>query len=170
MSSYANGPKTVVVDAVLFDMDGTLIDSTPAALKAWETFCTDYSLGDYVAVANAARGRRLHDTLKEYGRIDDQVKLQSEIDRFETEVIEGGLITLPGVSNRTAFIPNHFRLDYRNVRNEQIHSSCSQAMWCPSPTSWICHGVGMHAWQTRSCSLPRGGPDVRCRSNQMSCY
>ncbi|KAJ7293849.1 HAD-like domain-containing protein [Mycena rebaudengoi] len=89
--------KTVVVDAILFDMDGTLIDSTPGVEKAWVTFCNDYNLGDPVAICHQTHGRRLYDTLKEFCSITDETKLQAEIERFEEEVIQGGPLVLPGV-------------------------------------------------------------------------
>ncbi|KAJ7837173.1 HAD-like domain-containing protein [Mycena olivaceomarginata] len=91
-------PTTIVVDAVLFDMDGTLLDSTPGLEKAWATFCNDYHLGDPATVVHDTHGRRLYDTLKEYCHINDESKLQAEIDRFEEEVINGGPVRLPGVS------------------------------------------------------------------------
>ena len=53
----------------------TLIDSTPGVLKAWEIFAKDYSL-DASEVTQAAHGRRLSDTLKEWCRIDDENTLQ----------------------------------------------------------------------------------------------
>jgi mannitol-1-/sugar-/sorbitol-6-phosphatase len=34
-----------VFDAVLFDMDGTLIDSTPAVLRAWDMWAVEHGLG-----------------------------------------------------------------------------------------------------------------------------
>ncbi|KAF7319939.1 Sugar phosphatase YfbT [Mycena kentingensis (nom. inval.)] len=89
-------PRTITVDAVLFDMDGTLLDSTPGLHAAWTTFARDYSLGDPLAVVHETHGRRLADTLKEYCRIEES-KLQDEIDRFEEEVINGGPIALAGV-------------------------------------------------------------------------
>jgi mannitol-1-/sugar-/sorbitol-6-phosphatase len=33
-----------VFEAVIFDMDGTLIDSTPAVVRAWETWASEYGL------------------------------------------------------------------------------------------------------------------------------
>ncbi|KAF8887776.1 HAD-like domain-containing protein [Infundibulicybe gibba] len=86
----------VTVDAILFDMDGTLIDSTPGVFKAWDTFSKDYSLGDSIPIVHATHGRRLYDTLKEYCNIQDEAKLYAEIDRFEDEVIKGGPTALPG--------------------------------------------------------------------------
>jgi hypothetical protein len=53
----------------------TLIDSTPGVLKAWDVFAKDYAL-DANAVAHAAHGRRLYDSLKEWCRIEDDDKLQ----------------------------------------------------------------------------------------------
>jgi len=76
-------------------LDGTLIDSTPGVLKAWDTFAKDYSF-DAEKVAHASHGRRLYDTLKEFCRLNDDDKLQAEIVRFESEVIEGGPVVLPG--------------------------------------------------------------------------
>ncbi|KAK2461722.1 hypothetical protein APHAL10511_006185 [Amanita phalloides] len=85
-----------VVDAILFDMDGTLIDSTLGVLNAWARFSIDYNLGNHMAVVHETHGRRLYDTLKEYCKITDEDKIQSEIDRFEELVLEGGLVALPG--------------------------------------------------------------------------
>ncbi|PFH54713.1 hypothetical protein AMATHDRAFT_72473 [Amanita thiersii Skay4041] len=88
--------KTVTVDGLLFDMDGTLIDSTPGVFKAWATFSTDYNLGDHRKITHATHGRRLYDTLAEYCSITNEAMLLAEIDRFEDEVIQGGPLSLPG--------------------------------------------------------------------------
>ena len=53
----------------------TLIDSTPGVYKAWETFATDYALGDYREITHATHGRRLYDTLRELCKIKDETKL-----------------------------------------------------------------------------------------------
>ncbi|EIM92084.1 HAD-like protein [Stereum hirsutum FP-91666 SS1] len=88
----------ITVDAVLFDMDGTLIDSTPGVMRAWETFGKQYGF-DPAEAAHASHGRRLADTLVEWCKIpkDDLFRLEAEVVRFEQEVIEGGPVILPGV-------------------------------------------------------------------------
>jgi len=53
----------------------TLIDSTPGVYNAWETFATDYALGDYREITHATHGRRLYDTLRELCKINDEAKL-----------------------------------------------------------------------------------------------
>ncbi|KAL5495539.1 hypothetical protein ACEPAI_1002 [Sanghuangporus weigelae] len=85
----------IVVDAVLFGMDGTLIDSTPGVMNAWSTFAKDYGF-DAEFVAHSSHGRRLYDTLKDHCKIEDEEKLLSEIKRFEEEVLKGGPVALPG--------------------------------------------------------------------------
>ena len=33
-----------VFEAVIFDLDGTLVDSTPAVIRAWDTWASEYGL------------------------------------------------------------------------------------------------------------------------------
>lgn len=89
---------TLTAHAILFDLDGTLIDSTPGVLKAWQVFAAHYGL-DPADVAHRAHGRRLYDTLREFCGIHDEATLQAEIARFEDLVIQGGPLVLPGALN-----------------------------------------------------------------------
>ncbi|KZT56019.1 HAD-like protein [Calocera cornea HHB12733] len=86
---------------LLFDMDGTLVDSTPGVIEAWKNFSTKYGF-DAEEVTNATHGARLVDTLKLYCHITDETELNSEVRRFEDEVLEAtrrgqGVAVLPGV-------------------------------------------------------------------------
>ncbi|KAF8334235.1 HAD-like domain-containing protein [Cantharellus anzutake] len=85
-----------IVDAVLFDMDGTLIDSTPGVISAWYKFAEMYQL-DVPAVLKETHGVRLVDSLKTWCEITDPETLQKESMRFEKLAIEGGPVVLPGV-------------------------------------------------------------------------
>ncbi|KIK99908.1 hypothetical protein PAXRUDRAFT_822179 [Paxillus rubicundulus Ve08.2h10] len=78
--------ETIKVDAILFDLDGTLIDSTPGVLYAWDEFRKQYThLPDNIA--HLTHGRRLKDTLHEHCRITDESDLENEIIRFELLVV-----------------------------------------------------------------------------------
>ncbi|KAG8692631.1 hypothetical protein FRC09_011072 [Ceratobasidium sp. 395] len=87
----------LTVDAILFDMDGTLIDSTPGVLGAWDQFGKDYPFLNIQEILESSHGVRSIDTLRRWLRLDDEEKLEAEVTRFESEVIRHGLVLLPGV-------------------------------------------------------------------------
>lgn len=47
----------ISADALLFDMDGTLIDSTPAVRRCWRTWAAEYGLGEDEFARVAGHGR-----------------------------------------------------------------------------------------------------------------
>src|SRR5699024_12247807 len=49
-------------DAILFDIDGTLVDSTPAVIRTWTAFAEQRSL-DSEEILRVSHGRRTEDTL-----------------------------------------------------------------------------------------------------------
>ncbi|CAE6400799.1 unnamed protein product [Rhizoctonia solani] len=87
----------ITVDAILFDMDGTLIDSTPGVLGAWDQFGKDYPFLNIEEILESSHGVRSIDTLRRWLRLDSEEKLNEEVTRFESEVIRHGLVLLPGV-------------------------------------------------------------------------
>ncbi|KAI0294792.1 HAD-like domain-containing protein [Russula brevipes] len=85
---------TITVDAVLFDMDGTLVDSTPAVLAAWDQFGREYGF-DGAAAAHDTHGRRLAETLGELCNLEAPEQVAAAAERFEEAVVAGDLIALP---------------------------------------------------------------------------
>ncbi|PBK85761.1 HAD-like protein [Armillaria gallica] len=90
--------------AVLFDMDGTLIDSSPAVTAAWNLLkSTGYDFLDLDDILRSAHGYRTIDALRKWCKITDEEKLKSEVVRFEEAILAnaskpgGGIIALPGV-------------------------------------------------------------------------
>ena len=50
------------VEAILFDIDGTLVDSTAAVIRTWETWAATHGL-DAQEILRVCHGRRTEDTL-----------------------------------------------------------------------------------------------------------
>ncbi|KIY49391.1 HAD-like protein [Fistulina hepatica ATCC 64428] len=95
---------TIHVDAILFDMDGTLIDSTAGINGAWEVFRETYPFIDLDKVLRASHGVRTVDNLRIHCRLVDPVEIEKEAKRFESIIIPSstlngrrGIILLPGV-------------------------------------------------------------------------
>ncbi|KIM46371.1 hypothetical protein M413DRAFT_24104 [Hebeloma cylindrosporum] len=92
-------------DALLFDMDGTLVDSTAGVVGAWELFRQSYPSIDVHHILSSSHGVRTVENLRNHCGIQDPEILESEAERFETAIVttssEGGrqgIIQLPGVN------------------------------------------------------------------------
>ncbi|KAF8138493.1 HAD-like domain-containing protein [Boletus edulis] len=91
---------TFQVAAVLFDMDGTLVDSTTGVIGAWETFAKTYPGLDVKTILHSSHGVRTVDNLAKWCGITDPESLKDEAERFERAIVEsaeGGIKMLPGV-------------------------------------------------------------------------
>jgi len=80
--------------AILFDLDGVLIDSTPAVARVWRRWALEHHF-DAEAVVGMAHGRPSRTTIREllpHSNIDAEDR---EVERREMEDIEG-VILLPG--------------------------------------------------------------------------
>ncbi|GFZ42413.1 hypothetical protein JCM24511_00128 [Saitozyma sp. JCM 24511] len=101
--------ETITTKAFLFDMDGTLIDSTPAVLATWQVFAEKYDLDltQVLKLPIASHGVRTADNLRRWCGIEDEERLAEEAALFENMIIaearrlqavgEPGLVALPGV-------------------------------------------------------------------------
>lgn len=90
-------------------MDGTLIDSSPAVVVAWETMKETYTFLDLPHILRSAHGYRTVDALRKWCLIEDKELLAKEVVRFEEAILaaakarseggEDGIVALPGVKN-----------------------------------------------------------------------
>ncbi|PWN33032.1 HAD-like protein [Meira miltonrushii] len=99
--------KTIEVDAVLFDMDGTLIDSTPAVNATWGEIAIKYGL-DYDYVLQTCHGWRTVENLKRFIPSIPDEQLPEEVKAFEGRISqiaedakkngkqEGQIVAMPG--------------------------------------------------------------------------
>lgn len=90
------------VRAVLFDMDGTLIDSTPAVDRAWATWEEHWNVR--LGVRASALGRPARDIVAERVPAADAEAAFLDIERLEV-ADTAGIVVLPGVPQLLAALP-----------------------------------------------------------------
>ena len=88
---------------MLFDMDGVLIDSTPAVERVWRQWAINHGF-EPVEVVRAAHGRPSITTIREYLPNADHLAENREVERREIEDIEG-IVALPGAMELLNAVP-----------------------------------------------------------------
>jgi len=80
--------------ALLFDLDGVLIDSTPAVARVWSRWAAEHGL-DPETVVRQAHGRPSRSTIRELLPAADIEREDREVERREIEDLDG-VVLLPG--------------------------------------------------------------------------
>jgi len=89
--------------ALLFDMDGVLIDSTPAVTRVWRRWAVEHGFNPEEVVAHA-HGRPSLATIREYLPNADHEAENREVERREIEDL-AGVAPLPGALDLLASLP-----------------------------------------------------------------
>jgi sugar-phosphatase len=89
--------------ALLFDMDGVLIDSTPAVARVWHKWAMERGFNPEEVVSRA-HGRPSLATVREYLPNADHEAENREVERREIEDLEG-VVPLPGSVDLLATLP-----------------------------------------------------------------
>lgn len=87
---------TVRCSALLFDMDGVLVDSTPTVARVWRRFALEHGL-DPEEVVKQAHGRPSIDTVRYYFPDSDYDQMSREVERQEMEDLSGVVALLGSV-------------------------------------------------------------------------
>jgi mannitol-1-/sugar-/sorbitol-6-phosphatase len=96
MDFVENPPAALLpVAAVLLDVDGTLIDSTPVVERAAHRWAAEYGLDPETFLADA-HGRRTADRVAEFLPPERVAEATARLDELEASDTEG-IIALPGV-------------------------------------------------------------------------
>jgi mannitol-1-/sugar-/sorbitol-6-phosphatase len=89
--------------ALLFDLDGVLINSTPAVARVWRRWAVEHGFKPEEVVARA-HGRPSLTTVREYLPNADHEAENREVERREIEDLEG-VVPLPGSLDLLASLP-----------------------------------------------------------------
>jgi sugar-phosphatase len=89
--------------ALLFDMDGVLIDSTPAVARVWTSFALRHGFNP-AEVVHRAHGRPSIITVREYLPNADHLAENQEIERGEIVDLDG-IVPLPGALELLRALP-----------------------------------------------------------------
>lgn len=96
--------RTLTCRAVLFDMDGTLVDSTAVVEQVWGEFAARYGL-DIAEILRTSHGVQAGDTVRRFAPAGaDVVALTAELGAME-RVRTAGIVALPGASELLRSLP-----------------------------------------------------------------
>jgi sugar-phosphatase len=91
------------VDAILFDIDGTLVDSTAAVVRTWETWAAKRGL-DAQEILRVCHGRRTEDTLVMFLPVGEHAAAVAELQQLELADLDD-VIALPGAQSLLPRLP-----------------------------------------------------------------
>lgn len=94
---------TLKCRALLFDLDGVLIDSTPAVARVWHAWATAHGF-DPEKVVKMAHGRPSRTTIRELLPNADLDKEDRKVERMEIEDLQG-VVPLPGTRRLLDSLP-----------------------------------------------------------------
>ena len=99
-----SGPATLAADALLFDLDGVLVDSTANVERHWRDWATARGL-DVARILSVIHGRRAIDTIREQApHLDAERELAALVAAESRET--RGITVIPGAAELLASIPD----------------------------------------------------------------
>ena len=96
----------ILCSALLFDLDGVLIDSTPAVARVWRRWALEHGL-EPERVVKIAHGRPSRSTIREFLPNADIDTEDREVERREMEDLDGVML-LPGAERLLNSLPPRY--------------------------------------------------------------
>lgn len=92
-----------VVEAILFDIDGTLVDSTAAVERTWRSWAAQRGL-DAEAILRVCHGRRSEDTVSLFLPAEQREAAVAQLERLELSDLDD-VIALPATQTLLPLLP-----------------------------------------------------------------
>jgi sugar-phosphatase len=93
------------VEAILFDIDGTLVDSTGAVVRTWRKWAAAHGL-DAEDILRVCHGRRSEDTIAEFLPAEQQAAAVAEMEALELSDLDD-VVALPATQQLLQAFPRH---------------------------------------------------------------
>ncbi|PPH90599.1 HAD-IA family hydrolase [Rathayibacter sp. AY1D5] len=128
-------PHLLRARATLFDMDGTLVDSTAVVETIWGAFAERFGL-DHDAVLGAVHGVRAADSVRRFAPAGSDVDaIVAELDAYELEHTEG-TVEIPGATAFLASLPRE-RVALVTSASPALAAARLAAAGVPSPDTVV---------------------------------
>lgn len=89
---------------ILFDIDGTLVDSTATVERSWGTWADEYDV-DYEQVLKVCHGRRTEDTVAQFVAPRQRVAATARLLALQESADLEGVLALPGARRLLDALP-----------------------------------------------------------------
>lgn len=91
------------VSALLFDMDGTLVDSKSAIESGWRQWCLEHGV-DFEELMAASHGRRSDDIIRQFLKEGDVASVAAAFTEMELSAAQG-IKPMPGAQRLLSLLP-----------------------------------------------------------------
>jgi hypothetical protein len=134
------------IEAILFDIDGTLVDSTGVVVRAWKTWAAKRGI-EVEEILRVCHGRRTQDTVALFLPVQQRAAATAELEQLELADLDD-VIALPA----TQTLLGDLRADrWAGVTSgsRALMRAASPPLACPSPTCWLQRTTSVSANPTR---------------------
>jgi sugar-phosphatase len=127
---------TIECRAILFDMDGTLVDSTAVVERVWARFADRFDL-DLATILATSHGRRMQDSIVRFGPEGvDVAAVAADLSEFEFATTEG-VVAVGGAAEFVASLPAD-RIALVTSAGRELATMRMESVGVPLPAVLVC--------------------------------